>query len=582
MVVLSKDEIARIQSKAIKLAFNRDIEIIASTTQPASTLATFSFTIPSSPSPSTKTPVVPAGTAADWDSALFPTASAAPATETTYHASCLLVWSHADAARSEAIRATLKGGSKARSEAINRGAKAASAGRKLGARLERQMASPMGAVLRERREWSMGDFNDGDTDGGYATETEWGDSPARSRSLAPMQGSHALWIPIALVLVSQIPIYNLLSDVLRISWARYHKDPGLQSRHMRLILNSLSPRPGDKVEIPVSVNSEQADTRFVARMPGKVNWDHSVQTMDLNFAVWPLFRALDADTLLTIAEDPGPWLIAIPTQSRLIALADLPPEVAVVDLDSNAVRVLRPHPGALSTGTTREKARKRLSDAIGNVSSYYAIPEEWDQERTLLEFDAILTESPRPGRIAKLVGAKPLRKRVHLDPVDRRDLLESRINRLNAKLASLMTESADWQKSLETFQAFSDKLTSELEEVQTVRAALEQQKHILTSEIQAVLSADESSPLYEAVYARLDALSHRSDTSSRPGTSQSLRSGRHYRPASVAFSEEDLTEDQKHAGEDPEEEEAHLDRLKQASEPAGHGNAGRRIVDGGR
>ena len=73
---------------------------------------------------------------------------------------------------------------------------------------------------------------------------------------------------------------NLLSDVLRISWARYvnikqgqtfltslnryHKDPGMQSRHMRLILNSPAPLRGDKVMLPVSVNSEQAETRFVA------------------------------------------------------------------------------------------------------------------------------------------------------------------------------------------------------------------------------------------------------------------------------------------------------------------------------
>ncbi|KAL8283718.1 hypothetical protein RQP46_005513 [Phenoliferia psychrophenolica] len=561
LVILTKEEVARIQSKAMKLAFNRDIEIISSTTQPASSLATFSFTIPNSQS--IKASGIAGAAAAEWDSGLMPAASSAPPGETTYHATCLLVWSHADTTRSAAIRTTLKGGAKAKSEAIHRAAKAASAGRKLGARLAKQMASPMGSVVREGREWGRGDTTDGETDGGYVTESEWGDSAATAQPLPQIQATQPLWLPFALVLVSQIPLYNLLSDVLRISWARYHQDFSMHSRHMRLILNSPSPRAGEKVLLPVSVSTEQAETRFVARMPGKVNWDHSVQTMDLNVSVWPLFRALDADSLLTIAEDPGPWLIAVPSQSRFIALADLPPEVAVVDLDSNS-------------------------------------------NRTLLELDAILREAPRPGRIAKLFGTKPLRKRVELDPsarhvqsmirrhantfVDRRDLLESRINRLNNKLASLMTESADWQKSLEIFQAFSDKLTKEsvdlktrLEKerrearrltgqpenkrwskVQAVRAALEQQKNILTSEIQAVLSADESSPLYESVYSRLDALSHRSDTSSRPGTSQSMRSGLHYRPASVAFSEEDLTEDQKHAGENPDEEEAHLDQLKAA------------------
>lgn len=87
------------------------------------------------------------------------------------------------------------------------------------------------------------------------------------------------------------------------------------------------------------------------------------------------------------------------------------------------------------------------------------------------------------------------------------------------------------------------------------------------SEMNAVLSADETSPLYEAVYSRLDAISHRSDSSSRPGTSHSVRSSgsRYFRPSSVAFHEEEETEDQlvtEYTSEDPEE--ARLDQLKQA------------------
>ena len=40
-----------------------------------------------------------------------------------------------------------------------------------------------------------------------ATDTEWGDSPGKTQSLAPIQRSHVLWLPIALVLISQVPIY---------------------------------------------------------------------------------------------------------------------------------------------------------------------------------------------------------------------------------------------------------------------------------------------------------------------------------------------------------------------------------------
>lgn len=83
------------------------------------------------------------------------------------------------------------------------------------------------------------------------------------------------------------------------------------------------------------------------------------------------------DICLTyLAQDPGPWLIAIPSLSRSIALADLPPEVVVVDLDSNSVICAHPHPGALSTGSAREKARRRLEAAIGTVGAYFSVPVE--------------------------------------------------------------------------------------------------------------------------------------------------------------------------------------------------------------
>lgn len=36
--------------------------------------------------------------------------------------------------------------------------------------------------------------------------------------------------------------------------------------------------------------------------------------------------------------------------------------------------------------------------------------------------------------------------------VDRRDLLESKINKLNSKLAYLMAESREWQRSFDVFK----------------------------------------------------------------------------------------------------------------------------------
>ena len=105
---------------------------------------------------------------------------------------------------------------------------------------------------------------------------------------------------------------------------------------MRQILNQHAPRPGELVKLPVSAGAEQATTHFVAvnlsvysifdlsqsslaqKMPGAIDWA-TAQTMDLNVAVWPIFRALDADNLLTIAE----VLEASPLLSLTLIVSDV-------------------------------------------------------------------------------------------------------------------------------------------------------------------------------------------------------------------------------------------------------------------
>lgn len=60
-------------------------------------------------------------------------------------------------------------------------------------------------------------------------------------------------------------------------------------------------------------------------------------------------------------------------------------------------------------------------------------------------------------------------------------------------------------------------------EAEAVRSIIEQQRNLLVHEMQTLRDADDTSPLFEAVYSRVEGLSHRSDTSSRPGTSLSNR-----------------------------------------------------------
>jgi hypothetical protein len=83
-----------------------------------------------------------------------------------------------------------------------------------------------------------------------------------------------------------------------------------------------------------------------------------------------LFPSSLSLTLFFLQQDPGPWLIGVPSASLPLALDDLAPEVVLVDLDNNSVTCSRPSPGAVTTGAMRDKARRRLEVAIGNVERY--------------------------------------------------------------------------------------------------------------------------------------------------------------------------------------------------------------------
>lgn len=71
-------------------------------------------------------------------------------------------------------------------------------------------------------------------------------------------------------------------------------------------------------------------------------------------------------------QDPGPWIVATESASRPLALRDLPPEIVVVDLDTNTVTCSSP--SALSKGGFRDRARRRLQLAVGNPDDHFAVP----------------------------------------------------------------------------------------------------------------------------------------------------------------------------------------------------------------
>lgn len=137
---LSKNDLGKMLSKALKLSFTREVEIVASTLQPASTVHTFTFSLPAGPDgPTTssngllRTSILSTTTQGDRAASNFPymdpsyprpsstylgptagttfdpnSTSGDSAPSVTYHGVCLTVWSHADEERTAAIRRTLE------------------------------------------------------------------------------------------------------------------------------------------------------------------------------------------------------------------------------------------------------------------------------------------------------------------------------------------------------------------------------------------------------------------------------------------------------------------------------------------
>ncbi|KAL1951922.1 hypothetical protein VTO73DRAFT_1071 [Trametes versicolor] len=472
---LSKQEVGKMLSKALKLSFTREVEIIASTLQPASTVHTFTFNLPApttplAPSPSTdmlRASVLTTNTdvssygypyaddpfsrhARPSSAYLGPTSSAylspnghnagrselgggmgnnaSGAGQITYHGVCLTVWSHADAERTAAIRRTLEAG-RARKE---------SAQSLVASRMRRHAsdATPGGdpamtarrrAKMSSRSPWGAGTDAETDLDpetdgeGGAISESDYevastvGHTPGESTLFLP--GDTVFWLPYALTLVSRFPIYDLMRDYLTLSWARFSKDVQSHTLQISKILSHPAPRAGELVRLDASSAPAQggAETSLevVARFPGGLDFGRGL--VDVNFTMWPLFKCLNIDNILTICEialaptgrvlffsrhpamlgiavmtvkylvelrgwsgvalssvhsrdakiyieDPGPWIIGLATEARYAVRP--PPEVCVVDLDINYLNCAAPPAGVVSVKQQRDRYRQKLLTAF--------------------------------------------------------------------------------------------------------------------------------------------------------------------------------------------------------------------------
>ena len=100
-----------------------------------------------------------------------------------------------------------------------------------------------------------------------------------------------------------------MRDYLTLSWARFSKDVQSHSLQISKILSHPAPRAGDLIKLDASATAKSdtasaggPDTSLevIARFPGGLDFGRGL--VDINFTMWPLFKALNIDNILTICE----------------------------------------------------------------------------------------------------------------------------------------------------------------------------------------------------------------------------------------------------------------------------------------
>jgi len=100
-----------------------------------------------------------------------------------------------------------------------------------------------------------------------------------------------------------------MRDYLTLSWARFSKDVQSHTLQISKILSHPAPRAGDLIKLDASATAKSdaasaggPDTSLevIARFPGGLDFGRGL--VDINFTMWPLFKALNIDNILTVCE----------------------------------------------------------------------------------------------------------------------------------------------------------------------------------------------------------------------------------------------------------------------------------------
>ncbi|WVQ98203.1 hypothetical protein IAU59_005325 [Kwoniella sp. CBS 9459] len=604
------DGAQRLVSKAIKFAHPRDVEVVNSTLSPPTTCHAFTFTIPRhdtlaaiartrldsavSGMPNTYSMLSTADEQGFLDPNVTMSANGKPnvrsmksATELVFYGVTLTVWTHADKDRALQLKTI-----KMRAERAKLGQGSLSSINPLTQRKGSTAPSEHRGTKRGSLQYLMGkNQSEGDM---TASETETGmsdsdlegplgrrgmrglsdrlstvDSVPEDAAAAYDEASDIFWMPYAITMVSRFPIYDVLQDYLRLSWARFSKNAKVHMTQVNRLLNFDPPRPGDALKLPVGEKPED-EVVLESHMPGGL-MDFDKGLMKVDFQLWPLFQAIDLDHILTCAEvalsnsgrvifcskhpamlnvavstlkyivelrgwdgiampmihardttfiieDPGPYIIGMPTECRYLLAP--PAEVVIVDIDTNSLSCKSPPNGIITPRQRREKFKQKLLAALGHhYPSDRSIPMEfkvsypkgnfrnfnrftykgerphylgerlkapswWRHEAVISVFDKILADKhKKPSLIQRLmktgmarpeaqltVGeqiAKAMMRRRALHYVETRDDLELKVAKINRRLLKLIQEGEHWKKQFEMFEKYADRLTIEANELKT-------------------------------------------------------------------------------------------------------------------
>lgn len=393
---IEKAETARVLSKALKLSFTREVEIVVEQGHypPNATSHTFSFSVPTVTASGDDIGIATRGVDGRKAAMAVGLSGGMPGASSgvgegygldtqhrsvqggsekregdgprlaTFYGVVLTVWSAADEKRAKTIRKELSRAAKMRKQPKSGAARGGSAG-----------------------------GNDESTSADYAAK-----SP----------GS-VFFMPYAICIVSRFPLYNLLSDWNKMAWHKYSRNIEMHNKLMSTVLRHPAPRLGEEI----SVGSPEKDLSLHSVFPGAVEWGSGLTGID--FPMWPLFKTLSIENILTICEialghngrilyvsrhpalmgmaveatkylveqrgwrgvahqnchardvriyleDPGSWIIAIGSELR--SVADLSKEICLVDLDINMLDCARPPVGAVSKRGVREKRLRKLMQAV--------------------------------------------------------------------------------------------------------------------------------------------------------------------------------------------------------------------------